>query len=82
MGCTTDPSHSSRLHFVAVHHQDKEMICSLKKQRSEMEKTVTEFYKNAREIFEQFSAKHKEERKQFVARAKKMKKLTGKYAWN
>lgn len=40
-----------------------------------MEETVTEFYKNAREIFERFSAKHKEERRQFVARAKRMNKL-------
>ncbi|XP_078344306.1 uncharacterized protein LOC144629929 [Oculina patagonica] len=58
-----------------VHHQEREIGCSLKKQRSEMEETVTEFYKNAKEIFERFSAKHKEERRQFVVRAKRMNKL-------
>lgn len=37
-----------------------------------MDKTVNEFYKNIWKIFERFSAKHREERKQFVARAKQM----------
>ena len=58
------------------------MIGSRKKQRLELETTVTEFYNNAREIFRRFSIKHRGERKQLVNQTKQTaRRYDGKYAW-
>lgn len=58
------------------------MIGSRKKQRFELENTVTEFYNNAREIFRRLSIKHREERKQLVNQTKQTaRRYDGKYAW-
>ena len=81
MGAVSFSAAKPRLNFVIVHHQESEMVCSLKKQRLDMEKTVTEFYANVREISQRFAVKHREERKRLVSQAKQMKKPNAKYAW-
>ena len=62
-------------------HQDRQLNCSSMKVRSEMEKIVNEFYENTKGTFEQLSARHIQERKQFFIRRENQRRSRF-YSWS
>ncbi|XP_073231214.1 uncharacterized protein [Porites lutea] len=62
-------------------HQDRQLNCSSMKVRSEMEKIVNEFYKSTKGTFEQLSARHIQERKQFFIRRENQRRSHF-YSWS